>query len=91
MPLNELKNGLTTIQTEATNIENELNNADALHKKTSEDLYKSLISNGNKQIGNLQKQRRELLGLQKDTQYGSTAWREYQDQIDSVDQSINDM
>lgn len=91
LPLNDLKNNLTSIQSEATNIENELSNAETLHKKTSEDLYKSLISNGNKQIKNLRDQKTELYKLQSETQRGSSKWREYQDQIDSVDQSINDM
>ena len=80
-----------TLQRDATEIENELNEADAKHQKTTEDLYDKLIKNGDKQISNLQKQREKWRDLQNEVGYGSSKWREYQSEIDSIDDSINTM
>jgi len=53
LPLTDLQNEYTDLQTKASQTEDLLNSADVKHQKTSESLYKSLISNGNEQIDNL--------------------------------------
>ena len=83
--------GYNDLQREATEIENKLNNADLQHQKISEKLYKDLINNGDKQIKNLIKQRDEWKNLQDSVERGGSKWREYQEQIDSIDGAINTM
>jgi len=53
LPLKEKQDEYADLQTKASQTEDLLNSADARHQKTSESLYKSLISNGNEQIDNL--------------------------------------
>lgn len=87
----EQVNEYNDLQREATLIENELDKADQKHQKTSERLYDKLIKNGEKQIKSLQKQREEYKKLQDGVAYGGSKWREYQQQIDSINDSIDGM
>ena len=89
--LEDYSNKLTDLQGYATKYQNQITDAEARHQKVSDKTYTSLIKNGTKQIANLRQQRKSLQDLQKEVQFGSQKWRDYQSQIDSIDSSISQM
>lgn len=82
---------LSDLQREATDLENDLNEADSKHLKISDKLYKNLISNGDKQIRNLEEQRKKQRELQSEFEHGTSDWQKYQQEIDNINSSIDSM
>ena len=74
---------LNELQEDATKIQRMLTVAEQKHQKVSKDTYKALISNAQKQIKNLEKE-------QEGVKDNLGEWRKYQDQIDSLSDSIYD-
>ena len=94
LPITQLINqvgGYTDLQREAADLENKISEADAKHEKVNEQLYDKLIKNGDKQIANLNKQKKEWQNLQNGVAQGSSKWQEYQGEIDNINNSIDSM
>ena len=80
----------TDLQRKAAEYQEEINQAQVDHKKVNENTYKKLISNGDKQIKNLNEQKKRLQQLQS-TAKDTSAWRTYQSQIEDIDDAIMTM
>ena len=94
LPITELINqvgGYTDLQREASEVQQEITEAETKHTKVSDKLYQKLIDNGDGQIDNLKQQRKEWENLQNKVALGSSKWHEYQNEIDSIDDSISEM
>lgn len=87
----EKQNAYNDLQTEASQIEQQITDDEAKHRKISNKRYDELIKNGDKQIANLEDQRKTLQELSSKTIQGTDKWREYQSQLDDVDSSISNM
>ena len=74
---------LNILQENATRIQRELTEAEQKHQKVSKQTYSDLIQNAKAQIQNL---RQEQAGVGDNID----KWREYQDQIESLNDSIYD-
>lgn len=89
--LENLSNSLIRLQTEATQLETDMNNKSVYNQKITESDYDNLIKNGNSQISNLRVQIRENKDLQTTVAAGSEQYKQYQDQIDTAQNSITNM
>ena len=87
----EKQNTYNDLQTEASQIEQQITDDETKHRKISNKRYDELIKNGDKQLANLENQRETLVELRDKTIQGTDKWREYQSQIDDVDSSISNM
>lgn len=77
----DLQQRYNDLQTDATKLQRELTVAEQKHQKVSKQTYQDLIKNGQNQIKILRKQQEEADG-------NIDKIREYQDQIDSMNDSI---
>lgn len=87
----EKQNTYNDLQTEASQIEQQITDDETKHRKISNKRYDELIKNGDKQLANLEDQRETLVELRDKTIQGTDKWREYQSQLDDVDSSISNM
>lgn len=79
----QYQKNLNLLNEDATRTQRELTIAEQNHQKASASTYRDLISNGRAQIENLRAQQHEV-------ENDITAWRNYQDQIESMEDSIYD-
>lgn len=86
--LDTLSKSLTRLQTEASQMQTDMNDKATLNQKVTAQDYTDLINNGKKQINNLNQQIAVNKDLQTTVAKGSEQYKQYQDQIDAANSSI---
>ena len=89
--LDTLSKSLSRLQTEASQMQTDMNDKATLNQKVTAQDYTDLINNGNKQISNLNQQIAVNKDLQTTVAKGSEQYKQYQDQIDAAESSIKAM
>lgn len=89
--LDSLSKSLTRLQTEATQMQTDMNDKATLNQKVTASDYKDLIKNGDSQIANLKRQIAINKDLQTTVTAGSEQYKQYQDQINAANSSIKSM
>lgn len=89
--LDTLSESLSRLQTEASQMQTDMNDKATLNQKVTAQDYTDLINNGNKQISNLNQQIAVNKDLQTTVAKGSEQYKQYQDQIDAAESSIKAM
>lgn len=86
--LDTLSKSLTRLQTEASQMQTDMNDKATLNQKVTAQDYTDLINNGKKQISNLNQQIAVNKDLQTTVAKGSEQYEQYQDQINAAESSI---
>lgn len=95
--LDNLSKEMTRLQTDASNTQTDMSNKAAFNQKINESDYDALIENGNAQIKNYDEQIAHYKNLQKTLKENNInaesteQWKQYQDNIDAAQQSIENM
>ena len=89
--IEDLQSDLSVIQDEASRLQSNIDNKTALGIKVKDSDYAKLIKNGNQQISNLKKQIDATKSLQQEYDKGSEAYKSYQNEIDNLSASIDEM
>ena len=89
--IEDLQSDLSVIQDEASRLQSNIDNKTALGIKVKNSDYANLIKNGNQQISNLKKQIDATKSLQQEYDKGSEAYKSYQNEIDNLSASIDEM
>lgn len=95
--LDNLSKEMTRLQTDASNTQTDMSNKAAFNQKVNKDDYDALIKNGNAQIKNYDEQIAHYKSLQKTLKENNIdaesteQWKQYQDNIDAAQQSIENM
>lgn len=89
--IEDLQSDLSVIQDEASRLQSNIDNKTALGIKVKNSDYAKLIKNGNQQISNLKKQIDATKSLQQEYDKGSEAYKSYQNEIDNLSASIDEM
>lgn len=86
--LDTLSKSLSRLQTEASQMQTDMNDKATLNQKVTAQDYTDLINNGKKQISNLNQQIAVNKDLQTTVAKGSEQYKQYQDQINAAESSI---
>lgn len=95
--LDNLSKSMTRLQTDASNTQTDMSNKAAFNQKVNENDYDALIKNGNAQIKNYDEQIAHYKNLQKTLKENNIdaesteQWKQWQDNIDAAQQSIENM
>lgn len=95
--LDNLSKEMTRLQTDASNTQTDMSNKAAFNQKVNENDYDALIKNGDAQIKNYDEQIAHYKSLQKTLKENNIdaesteQWKQYQDNIDAAQQSIENM
>lgn len=95
--LDNLSKSMTRLQTDASNTQTDMSNKAAFNQKVNKDDYDALIKNGNAQIKNYDEQIAHYKNLQKTLKENNInaesteQWKQWQDNIDAAQQSIENM
>lgn len=95
--LDNLSKSMTRLQTDASNTQTDMSNKAAFNQKVNKNDYDALIKNGNAQIKNYDEQIAHYKNLQKTLKENNIdaesteQWKQYQDNIDAAQQSIENM
>ena len=95
--LDNLSKSMTRLQADASNTQTDMSNKAAFNQKINESDYDALIENGNAQIKNYDEQIAHYKNLQKTLKENNInaesteQWKQYQDNIDAAQQSIENM
>ena len=95
--LDNLSKSMTRLQTDASNTQTDMSNKAAFNQKINESDYDALIENGNAQIKNYDEQITHYKNLQKTLKENNIdaesteQWKQWQDNIDAAQQSIENM
>lgn len=95
--LDNLSKSMTRLQTDASNTQTDMSNKAAFNQKVNKDDYDALIKNGNAQIKNYDEQIAHYKSLQKTLKENNIdaesteQWKQWQDNIDAAQQSIENM
>lgn len=95
--LDNLSKSMTRLQTDASDIQTDMSNKAAFNQKINKDDYDALIENGNAQIKNYDEQIAHYKNLQKTLKddninaESTEQWKQWQDNIDAAQQSIENM
>lgn len=95
--LDNLSKSMTRLQTDASDIQTDMSNKAAFNQKINKDDYDALIENGNAQIKNYDEQIAHYKSLQKTLKENNIdaesteQWKQWQDNIDAAQQSIENM
>lgn len=95
--LDNLSKEMTRLQTDASNTQTDMSNKAAFNQKINESDYDALIKNGNAQIKNYDEQIAHYKNLQKTLKENNIdaesteQWKQWQDNIDAAQQSIENM
>lgn len=95
--LDNLSKEMTRLQTDASNTQTDMSNKAAFNQKINESDYDALIENGNAQIKNYDEQIAHYKNLQKTLKENNIdaesteQWKQWQDNIDAAQQSIENM
>ena len=95
--LDNLSKSMTRLQTDASNTQTDMSNKAAFNQKVNENDYDALIKNGNAQIKNYDEQIAHYKSLQKTLKENNIdaesteQWKQWQDNIDAAQQSIENM
>lgn len=95
--LDNLSKEMTRLQTDASNTQTDMSNKAAFNQKINESDYDALIENGNAQIKNYDEQIAHYKNLQKTLKENNInaesteQWKQYQDNIDAAQQSIENI
>lgn len=95
--LDNLSKEMTRLQTDASNTQTDMSNKAAFNQKVNKNDYDALIKNGNAQIKNYDEQIAHYKNLQKTLKENNIdaesteQWKQYQDNIDAAQQSIENM
>lgn len=95
--LDNLSKSMTRLQTDASNTQTDMSNKAAFNQKVNKNDYDALIKNGNVQIKNYDEQIAHYKNLQKTLKENNIdaesteQWKQYQDNIDAAQQSIENM
>ena len=90
LPLEALKQDMELIEHTQSSIESvmKFHQAQGITDSGFVEEYEALIEVGWKEIDNLQRQRQELIYLQRSTQEGSERWRDYTNKLHDVNKQI---
>lgn len=95
--LDNLSKEMTRLQTDASNTQTDMSNKAAFNQKVNENDYDALIKNGDAQIKNYDEQIAHYKNLQKTLKENNIdaesteQWKQWQDNIDAAQQSIENM
>lgn len=95
--LDNLSKEMTRLQTDASNTQTDMSNKAAFNQKINENDYDALIKNGDAQIENYDEQIAHYKSLQKTLKdnninaESTEQWKQWQDNIDAAQQSIENM
>lgn len=95
--LDNLSKSMTRLQTDASNTQTDMSNKSAFNQKINKDDYDALIKNGDAQIKNYDEQIAHYKNLQKILKENNIdaesteQWKQWQDNIDAAQQSIENM
>ena len=95
--LDNLSKSITRLQTDASNTQTDMSNKAAFNQKVNKNDYDALIKNGNAQIKNYDEQIAHYKNLQKTLKENNIdaesteQWKQWQDNIDAAQQSIENM
>lgn len=95
--LDNLSKEMTRLQTDASNTQTDMSNKAAFNQKINENDYDALIKNGDAQIENYDEQIAHYKNLQKTLKENNInaenteQWKQWQDNIDAAQQSIENM
>lgn len=95
--LDNLSKSMTRLQTDASDIQTDMSNKAAFNQKINKNDYDALIKNGNAQIKNYDEQIAHYKNLQKTLKddninaESTEQWKQWQDNIDAAQQSIENM
>lgn len=95
--LDNLSKSMTRLQTDASNTQTDMSNKAAFNQKVNKNDYDALIKNGDAQIKNYDEQIAHYKNLQKTLKENNInaesteQWKQYQDNIDAAQQSIENM
>lgn len=95
--LDNLSKEMTRLQTDASNTQTDMSNKAAFNQKVNKNDYDALIKNGNAQIKNYDEQIAHYKSLQKTLKENNIdaesteQWKQWQDNIDAAQQSIENM
>lgn len=95
--LDNLSKSMTRLQTDASNTQTDMSNKAAFNQKVNKNDYDALIKNGNAQIKNYDEQIAHYKNLQKTLKENNIdaesteQWKQWQDNIDAAQQSIENM
>lgn len=95
--LDNLSKSMTRLQTDASNTQTDMSNKAAFNQKVNKNDYDALIKNGDAQIKNYDEQIAHYKSLQKTLKVNNIdaesteQWKQYQDNIDAAQQSIENM
>ena len=95
--LDNLSKSMTRLQTDASNTQTDMSNKAAFNQKVNKNDYDALIKNGDAQIKNYDEQIAHYKSLQKTLKENNIdaesteQWKQYQDNIDAAQQSIENM
>lgn len=95
--LDNLSKEMTRLQTDASNTQTDMSNKAAFNQKVNENDYDALIKNGDAQIKNYDEQIAHYKNLQKTLKENNIdaesteQWKQWQDNIDAAQQSIDNM
>lgn len=95
--LDNLSKSMTRLQTDASNTQTDMSNKAAFNQKVNENDYDALIKNGDAQIKNYDEQIAHYKNLQKTLKENNInaenteQWKQWQDNIDAAQQSIENM
>lgn len=91
MPLQRYENLLEILEGEQSLLQSIMDLHEAQGEYLTSSEYESLISNADKQLANLEAQKKELEGLLAGVQEGSDLWQEYKTQLQGIEASILDI
>lgn len=95
--LDNLSKSMTRLQTDASNTQTDMSNKSAFNQKINKDDYDALIKNGDAKIKNYDEQIAHYKNLQKILKENNIdaesteQWKQWQDNIDAAQQSIENM
>lgn len=95
--LDNLSKEMTRLQTDASNTQTDMSNKAAFNQKINENDYDALIKNGDAQIENYDEEIAHYKSLQKTLKdnninaESTEQWKQWQDNIDAAQQSIENM
>lgn len=95
--LDNLSKSMTRLQTDASNTQTDMSNKAAFNQKVNKNDYDALIKNGDAQIKNYDEQIAHYKSLQKTLKENNIdaesteQWKQWQDNIDAAQQSIENM
>ena len=95
--LDNLSKSMTRLQADASNTQTDMSNKAAFNQKVNENDYDALIKNGDAQIKNYDEQIAHYKNLQKTLKENNIdaesteQWKQWQDNIDAAQQSIENM